>query len=284
MHRLLWLCCALTHFAVAQDEPPLPEHPYAILVGADVDDEGALGFQAAASYGLKERTWLSGSLGTTQSPDEQTGLNIFSASIDIDHQFSSGFGLGAEVDYWGDSDALSRVGYGAKIYYSGGDWRLGLAAGRRDYDVTIDLPLLRQTREVGFDSDSIAVFYRYSGESWGFSARGTSFDYSIDTRRLDTPFAVERLGLSALTLSDSLLDQSVSLAVEKKLKGSRLIEFSYSVNESAVDGSDADILGLAIITPVGDRTDLEINFGSAKTDGADNSLFAGVMVTIYGPG
>ncbi len=283
MKRLVLLYLGCMQLGFAQEEVPLPDHPYAILLGADVDDEGALGFQAAASYGLKERTWLSGSLGTTASPDEQTGLNIFSASIDIDHQFVSGFGVGGEVDYWGDTDALSRIGYGAKVYYSGGDWRLGLVAGRRDYDVTINLPLLRDTREVGFDSDSIAVFYRYSGESWGFSARGTSFDYSIDTRLLNTPFALERLGLSALTLSDSLLDQSVSVAIEKKLKGSRLIELSYSVNESAVDGRDSDILGLAIVTPVGDRTDLEINFGSAQTDGADNSLFAGIMLTIYGP-
>ncbi|MEM7280476.1 MAG: hypothetical protein AAF438_02420 [Pseudomonadota bacterium] len=284
MKRIL---CTLTCFGLAlsgwaQDEIESSKHPYAILAGIDIDDEGALGFQGAVSYGLLERTWLSGSAGTTQSPDDQTGLNIVSAAVDIDHQFRSGFGVSGEVEYWGDSDALSRNGVAAKLYYNGGDWRLGVEVGRRDYDVTITLPQLVDTREVGFDSDSFGAFYRYSNDVWGFGVSGRSYDYSVNTRLLNTPFAVERLGLSALTLADSLLDQDLNVSIHKKLKGSRLIELSYSVSESAVDGRDSDIIGLAIVTPVGDRTDLEINFGSAQTDGSENSLFGGVLLTFYG--
>ena len=271
--------CTLS--VVAQEET-VSKHPYAIILGFDVGDEGSVGAQAALSYGLLSQTWLSATVGTSRSPNDLAGLDIFSGSIGVDHRFKSGFGLTADVDYWGDQDALSRIGIRAQAYYRQGNWRLGVLAETRDYDVTVILPLLMDTREAGFDSDGYGLFYRYSSKTWGFFARGTNYDYSINPRFLNTAFAIERLGLSAITLADSLLDRRVSIAVDRKFSGNRMIEIGYAQSQSAVDDLDSDTVTLAIVTPVGDRTDLEISFGTAKTEGSDNSLFGGVLLTIYG--
>lgn len=260
-----------------------PKHPYAVFFGIDVDDEGSIGAQGAFSIAVLSDTWLNVTAGTDRSPDDLADLDLFAGSLGLDHRFKSGFGLSAIYDYWGDQDALTRSGFELELNYGQDAWRIGAGYIDREYDVTVEFPLAMDVREVGFGSDGFTAYFRYFGDKWGTSIRTTSYDFDIDPRVLNTRFAIDRLGVSAITLSDSLLDSRTRVSLQRRLEGNRMIEVSVSRNESAVDDTDSDTLELAIITPLGDRTDLEISFGTVNTEQDDNILFGGFLLTFYGP-
>ena len=67
-----------------------------------------------------------------------------------------------------------------------------------------------------------------------------------------------------------------------KNAGDKLINASFTVDRSAVDGSRYETFNAGLLFPVGNRLDLEVDIGRGRSDLVDSGTYVGVMLWIYG--
>lgn len=105
---LLLLCLVCHGTAVAAD--------YILGIGAAADTEDALALNAFGDFELRENTWLSASVGTTETSGLIDDFRTILYDAGIDHFFDP-VGIRLSGGYWGDSDLLDSADVRASFYF-----------------------------------------------------------------------------------------------------------------------------------------------------------------------
>ncbi|MEM8816039.1 MAG: hypothetical protein AAGE85_09435 [Pseudomonadota bacterium] len=257
---------------------------YLLAGGLESDTDGTLAVSATAERALTDATW--GSLTaahTNVDIERRPSLDTWYAEAGLDHHFDP-LGVRLAAVYWGDDAVLDSVDGRFRVYWR--EPRFTLAGDFEYRDFEFDLPGGTQLpgRTVSFDARGVGAMARLDlGESVDVSVSGMSYDYSVNLR-LDQNRGIARLlNVSRLSLINSLVDERVSFSVgfEQAL---RRYELSLSSWEGAVDGSRTRSATLRFLTPLSDRSDIELGLGYDDSDLYGDVTFFSVFLYFYGGG
>lgn len=246
---------------------------YILGIGAARDTEDATAMTAFGDFGVGENTWLSAMVGTTQTEAQIGGFETSSYDIAIDHYFDP-VGIRLSAAYWGDSHLLDSDDLRVSFYYRDEIASISADYERRDFDFVFGSVLLGDRRKVEFQADGWGMTSRFRiGDRFSFSLSGMHFDYSRRIR-IDPDINVLRfLSASRLSLMNSLLDYRTNAGVEMAF-GLRSVDLSVGTWKTAVDQSKVDSYSIGFLTPVSDRSDLEIrvSFDDSENFGKTTAL------------
>ncbi len=256
------------------------------LLGAGLESDSEDGFAASlvADVALAESTWLSGSVSHSDFdlPDGETIDNVY-ADVGVEHFFDP-VGIRAGVAYWGDEDLLESSDLRAAVFARGASSYLSLNGEYRDFDLFVEGGRFIASRTIEFDATGIGLSGGLDvAPGVRLQAAGMAYDYSVDFRLADTDRIRNQLLLSRLSVLGSLVDwrASAGLSVDA---GSSSWQFDLSRWAGAVDGSDNVGVTLGFLTPMTDRTDMEIALGYDDSDIYGGITFLSVYVFFYGGG
>jgi hypothetical protein len=139
---------------------------------------------------------------------------------------------------------------------------------------------VRRTADVSADSKSVDARVAL-GERWQLYLAFTEHDYERNLNLLPRIESLSLLSASTLTLANSFLDHERSLAVEREL-GRTLLNVRIATDRSAIDDSKLETMEAAVLFPIGNRVDLEVNLGRGRSDFFDAGLYGGLLFLIYG--
>jgi hypothetical protein len=232
---------------------------YVLGLGAESDTAGGRAASVFADLGVAEKTWLSGAAATTQTGGD-LGLDTIYVDAGIDHSFDPvGVRIGAA--YWGDADILDSVDLRGSVYVSGDLGYLSADYERREFDFTfasILNPDVRRTTE--FSADGFGMAGRIKAtERTSFSFGGTSYRYSRDINLQPNIDILSALSTSRLSLMNSLIDYRAYVGADLRF-GLSSIDLRFEKWQTAIDGGKIDSVGLGVLTPASDRSDLEFRF------------------------
>jgi hypothetical protein len=253
-------------------------------LGAQVDEDDGDSLLGTLFVGVGARTWLTFAAGRSSSPADRADIEANALSIGVDHRFDQlGFTLDAER--WGDAGALETEDLGGSVYFERERWRIGFGYASRDIEIPFTLtgPLggtVRRTADVSADSKSVDARVAL-GERWQLYLAFTEHDYERNLNLLPRIESLSLLSASTLTLANSFLDHERSLAVEREL-GRTLLNVRIATDRSAIDDSKLETMEAAVLFPIGNRVDLEVNLGRGRSDFFDAGLYGGLLFLIYG--
>jgi hypothetical protein len=254
------------------------------ILGFGVEGDSAEGLAASVlgDVALTSDTWLTGSLAKNRLdlPRRQT-LETLYAGIGLDHLFDPvGIRLGAA--YWGDSDLLDSVDWRGSLY-----WRGDIATISIDYefrDFTFELPPFNMFpgRTAEFDAQGIGLSGRFSlSENVGLSYYGIDYEYSVDLGTDRNQAILELLSFSRLSLINSLVDYSAGVALGVDI-GLQRWTFELATWKGEVDGSVTNSATVRLVTPMGDKSDIEFGLGVDNSELYGTVTFLSVYLYFYG--
>lgn len=252
--------------------------------GLEADSEDGFATALIGDVAIGESTWLSGSVSHSdfEQPSGETIDNLY-ADVGIEHFFDPvGVRLGAA--YWGDDDLLASRDLRGAVFFRGGSGYLSLNGEYRDFEFFVDGGRFFAARTVSFDAGGLGLSGSLDvSPGVRLRAAGMSYDYSVDFRFGDGDRIRNQLLLSRLSVLSSLVDwrASVGLAVDA---GASSWQFDVSRWVGAIDDSDNVGATLSFLTPMTDRTDIEIALGYDDSDLYGDIAFLSVYVFYYGGG
>jgi hypothetical protein len=234
--------------------------------------------------GVGSSTWLTFVAGQSSSPADQADIDADTLAIGVDHRFEH-VGVTVEAERWGDGDVLETKDLAGSVYFDRERWRIGFGYQTRDIEIPFTLtgPLggtLRRTQQVSADSVSVDARFAFA-ERWRVYLGLAEHDYERDLNVLPRVANLSLLSASTLTLAYSFLDHERYVAVEREF-GQVSLNVRLATDRSAIDDSKFDTLEAAVLFPIGDRIDLEVNVGNGKSDFFDSGSYGGVLFLIYG--
>ena len=122
---------------------------YILGLGAAADSEDGRALTAFGDFGILENTWLSATVGSTETEAMIGGFSTTFADVGIDHYFNP-VGIRISGAYWGDSDILDSDDVRASIYYRDEIASLSADYERRNFDFVFESLLCRDTRKTEF--------------------------------------------------------------------------------------------------------------------------------------
>jgi opacity protein-like surface antigen len=243
-------------------------------LGAQFDEEESDSLLGTLYVGVGPRTWLTFVAGQSSSPADRADIDADTLAIGVDHRFEQ-VGFTVEAERWGDSDALETEDFGGSVYFDRERWRVGL--GYRTRDIEIPFTLTGQV-----SADSVSVDARFAvAEHWQLYLGLAEHDYERDLNVLPRVANLNLLSTSTLTLANSFLDHERYVAVDREF-GRVSLNVRLATDRSAVDDSKFDTREAAVLFPIGDRVDLEVNVGNGKSDFFDSGWYGGLLFLIYG--
>lgn len=256
------------------------------LIGAGLEADTENGFAAAliGDVAIGQTTWLSSSVSHSdfELPSGDTIDNLY-ADVGMEHFFDP-VGVRLGVAYWGNDDLLASTDLRAAVFTRGRRGYLSVSGEHREFEYFVDGGRFFASRTVDFDAAGIGL----SGSldvAPGVSLRGSgnSYDYSVDFRLDDADRIRNLLFLSRLSVLSSLVDWRASLGVVIDA-GSSSWQFDVSRWRGAIDDSDNVGATLSFLTPMTDRTDIEIALGYDDSDLYGDIVFVSAYVFYYGGG
>jgi hypothetical protein len=255
---LVLLCLVCEGSAIAAD--------YVLGIGGAADTEDAMALTAFGDFGIREETWLSASVGTTETNGLIDEFQTISYDVGIDHFFDP-VGIRVSGGYWGDSDLLDSADVRASFYFRDDIASLSLDYERRNFDFIFEIPLLDFRREVEFHADGWGMTNRFRfGDNVTLRLSGMHYEYSRRIRIDPNIDALRFLSASRLSLINSLIDYRVNAGIEYKF-GLRAVDVTAGTWKTAVDQSKVDSYAIGFLTPLTDRTDIEFR---ASFDNSEN--------------
>ena len=244
-------------------------------LGAARDTEDAMALTAFGDFGIGDDTWLSATIGSTETDGPLGGFETSFYELGIDHQFNP-VGFRVSLAYWGDPDLLDSRDTRASFYYRDEIAFLSANYERRDFDFVFDSILLLTPRKVEFHADGWGMTSRIRfGDRVTFHLGGMHYEYSRRIR-IDPDINVLRfLSASRLSLMNSLLDYRADAGIEVAF-GLRSVDVSAGTWKTAVDQSKVDSYSIGFLTPMTDRTDVELrlSFDDSENFGRTTALTA----------
>jgi hypothetical protein len=270
-----WLLCLLLTAL------PLSAAEHIIALGADLDSEDSKAFSVAGNFAVADETWLSASLGNNHSPGELFDLNAIYLDAGIDHYFNP-IGVRVAAAYWGDADLLDSQDLRGSLYWRGDRGSLAIDLERRDFDLAFEFLLSRDVREVEFSADGIGASLRLKlNDALSVYANGMRYDYSRNLAVQPNIDVLRIFALSSLSTVNSLLDDRVSGGLEYSF-GARVLDVRASSWRTAVFGDRVDSIGVGLLTPLGNASDLELRLSLDDSDSAGRATLFSVYLYFYG--
>lgn len=258
---------------------------FVIGAGIEADSQDSLAFSLLADVAVENNTWLSASIGYSgvDGPLRQD-FDYLYADLGVDHFFDP-VGIRFGVSYWGDSDLLDSTDIRGSIYSSSGDHSLSINGEYRDFEFDIPPLNLRPQTNVGFDATGLGVSARIGiSERVSLRASGMSYEYSREFNLGDDAAAVvDLLTFSRLSVLSSLVDWRAGAGIGVDV-GLRRWQVDVSKWRGIVDRSNNVGVTISFLTPMTNRTDLEISLGYDDSDLYGEVTFLSAFVYFYGGG
>ena len=124
---LLYLACNGSVFAAG----------YILGVGAATDTEDGRAVSAFGDFGIGDNTWLSATIGSTETDGIAGGFATMFTDVGFDHYFNP-VGIRISAGYWGDSDILDSEDVRAALYYRNDIASFSVDYERRNFDFVFD--------------------------------------------------------------------------------------------------------------------------------------------------
>ncbi len=255
---------------------------YVLGAGVSADDADGIAVIAIGDLSVAEHTWLSGSVGRTNvelSP--RRTLKTWYTDIGIDH-FWSPAGARLGVAYWGDPSLLDSVDVVASIYTRGEAGMISVDGEHRELELELPPIDILPRALIPFKANGLGLSGRLNLSSrWNLRFAGKSYEYNVNLRSEDAARLINLLSVSRLSLLSSLIDWRVSAGIGVDV-GSKRWELDAAKWRSAVDGGDNRSITLSFLTPMTDRTDLEINLGYDDSDLYGQVTVLNLFIYFYG--
>lgn len=250
--------------------------------GIEGDSGGGLAVAALGELGVTEKTWLSAAL-AQNTVDAASGAKVDSLFGDIgfDHWFKP-LGMRLGVSHWGDNDSLESDDWRASLY-----WRAGHVSIAADYqyrDFMFELPAVDffPQRTVSFDATGVGTTLRFDlGDDMNISVSGMDYDYSANLRLDRNRPLADLLSFSRLSLITSLVDYRVSASLGVAA-GDRRWQIKVGSWKGEADRSDTRSATMSLLTPLGEKTDIEFALGLDDSELYGTVSFLSVFVYCYG--
>ena len=255
---------------------------YVLGAGVSVDDADGVAAIVIADVGVAEKTWLSGSVGRTnvELPNRQD-IETWYVDISIDH-FWNPAGARLGVAYWGDSVLLDSVDIVASLYTRGKVGMLSVDFEHRDFELELPPIDVRPRALIPFEANGLGLSGRLNlTPRTNLRVSGMSYEYNADLRSENAARVINLLSISRLSLLSSLIDWRVSAGIGVDV-GLRRWELDVAKWRGAIDGGDNRSITLTFLTPMTNRTDLEINLGYDDSDLYGEVTVLNVFFYFYG--
>jgi hypothetical protein len=292
--RSFCLLAAAASHAVAANAEDAPGAPpvgdaleWMLAVSALTDEQSYELTNAGLSLAFRDETWLSLTAGQSHAPSNEADIRASLVSVGIEHDFGP-VGLGVAAERWGDSGNLETRDWLGEIFFGDDRYRVAFAVERRAIDIYFSgsglAPIATDRRRASIDADGVGIDWRFRiAPSWRSYGSWMDYDYPRGIRLVPR---VDRLGLlsaSAVTLAYSFVDRYETVGFERSLER-LLINFDFSRDRSAIDGTRLRSAAASVLWPVARRLDLEFRLGSSRVDGAGATLYGGLTLLVYGGG
>ena len=255
---------------------------YILGFGLEGDSAEGLAASVVGDVALTSNTWLTGSLAKSKLdlPRRQT-LETLYGDLGLDHWFDP-VGVRLGVAYWGDSDLLDSVDWRGSLY-----WRDDSAMISADYefrDFNFELPAFDAFpgRSARFDAQGIGLSGRINlSEKASLNLYGMDYTYSVDLSTDRNQAILELLSFSRLSLINSLVDYSAGAALGVDAGLQRWL-FELSTWKGEVDGSVTNSATIRLMTPMGEKSDIEFGLGVDNSELYGTVTFLSVYLYFYG--
>lgn len=249
--------------------------------GVDADSADGRAITAFGDFGIGDKTWLSATLSRYETDGIFGRRNTTFADVAFDHWFDP-VGVRISASYWGDKDILDSTDLNASLYYRAESFMLSADYERREFDFVVlaDFPALRRTAE--FTADGIGLTSRFSvGENASIHMGGVAYDYSRPIRIQPDIDALQFLSSSRLSMINSLIDHRINGGVEFKF-GLRSLDFTAGTWQTAVDGGRVNSYSVGFLSPMSDRTDIELRFSYDDSENFGHTTSLSVYLYYFG--
>jgi hypothetical protein len=267
------LCLACSNSVYAAD--------YILGIGAAADTEDGRAVSAFGDLGISENTWLSATIGSTETDSIAGGFATTSYELGIDHFFNP-VGIRLSGAYWGDSSLLDSDDIRASFYYRDDIASFSADYERRNFDFIFGDRLLQDARKAEFYADGWGMTNRIQlSDRFTFRLSGMHYEYSRDIRIQPDIDVLRFLSSSRLSLMNSLIDYRVNAGMEYRF-GLRSIDVSAGSWKTAVDQSKVDSYTIGFLTPMTDRTDIEFRLSFDDSENFGNTTALTVYLYYFG--
>lgn len=254
---------------------------HVVGLGAEFDSEDNKAFSVFGSFAVAEKTWLSASAVRSNSDGVLFDLDTVYFDVSLDHHFDP-LGLRFGAAYWGDPDLLDSVDLRAAAYWRNDRASVTIDVERRAFDLTLRTLLGDQERTVEFEADGIGASLRFDvTEDVSLYASGMSYDYSRDIALQPNIDVLRIFAFSSLSTINSLTDNRISGGLELNI-GQRMLDFRVSSWKSAVFGDRVDSIGVGLLTPLGDASDIEFRLATDDSDTTGRATLLSFFLYFYG--
>lgn len=254
---------------------------YILGVGAALDSEDGRAISIFGDFGIRENTWLSATIGSTETEALVGGFSTTFYDVGIDHYFDP-VGIRISGAYWGDSDILDSDDVRASFYYRDEIVSLSADYERRNFDFIFGTELLDVRRKAEFHADGWGMTNRFQlGDRFTFRLSGMHYGYSRNIRIQRDIDVLRFLSASRLSLMNSLIDYRVNTGVEYRF-GLRSVDVSVGTWKTAVDQSKVDSFTIGFLTPMTDRTDIEFRLSFDDSESFGNTTALTVYLYYFG--
>jgi hypothetical protein len=254
---------------------------YIVAIGAEADTENSRAFSAFGELATGDSTWVSAGAAASRTGAPASDFDAIYADAQLDHLFDPA-GVRIAVGYWGDEDVLDSVDLRSSIYIKNERLSLSVDFERRDYDLIVELPLLRQKRTLGFSADGVGFTGRLkAGDRVSVYLGGMWYDYSQNVSVQPGVDDLRFLTLSRLILAHGLLDRKVHAGVEVEF-GRRSLDFRYSDWRGLADQGSIDSFGIGLLTPLSASSDIEFRLSRDDSDTFGDATVLSVFVYFFG--
>jgi hypothetical protein len=259
---------------------------YVVAIGAEADTEDSYAISAFGELAVGDSTWLSAGAAMSRADVPEASFDSIDADVQIDRLFerwSEHLGVRLAVAYWGDSDVLESVDLRSSIYLTYPGFSLSADFERRNYDLVLGPPVLRDSRTAEFSADGVGFAGRLqTGERVSVYAGGMWYDYSRHAGLRPRIDELRFLSLSRLILGNGLIDSKSHAGIEVEF-GLRVLDFSYANWQSAAaQGGSIDSFGVGFLTPLGTASDIEFRLSRDESDVFGDSTVVSVFLYFFG--
>ena len=246
---------------------------YILGIGAAADSEDGRAYSAFGDFGIRDDTWLSATIGSTETEAMIGGFSTNFYDLGIDHYFNP-VGIRISGAYWGDSNILDSDDVRASFYYRDDIASFSADYERRDFDFVFESAILQDRRKTEFHADGWGLTNRIQfNDRVTLRLSGMHYDYSRDIRIQPEIDVLRFLSASRLSLINSLIDYRINAGIEFRF-GLRSVDLSAGTWKTAVDQSKVDSYTVGFLTPMTDRTDIEfrLSFDDSENFGKTTAL------------
>lgn len=254
---------------------------YILGLGAAADSEDGVALSAFGDFGIRDNTWLSTTIGATETESLAGEFSTTFADLGIDHYFNP-IGLRIGAAYWGDSSILDSDDVRASLYYRDDIASFSVDYERRNFDFIFGANLPLGTRKAEFEADGWGMTNRIQfGDGLIFRLSGMQYEYSRDIRIQPDIDVLRFLSASRLSLINSLIDYRINTGMEFRF-GLRSVDLSVGRWKTAVDQSKVNSYTIGFLTPMTDRTDIEFRLSFDDSESFGNTTSLSVYLYYFG--